>query len=410
MFFVSALAVGLLASCSNDEVVQPTSEGNGNVAENGLVPVKLAMKQPMNVVTRGMGMGTIGGLEGDEANNVWRGETLYFNMYMKTNANDEAVLEHSAWMNLQDGVDEATPVENFANEPIQVFSNTERGDSAFIECEGKYYPQDKSRHEFFAYHIDDAATNQIESRPVINDEVDELGQPVLRKSVDFQIDGSQDLMVGQALNDWSESTYSQNSARAGVVPSITMQHLLTRFTFEVVAGDETAEGLEVRKISLLSHDTGRMLIAWHPDAAPIDDLQKIIWDEEAEPVELDLKEREVIEGEPQYLQPLKEMTPVTLGWNAELDVPADTIPVGEALMVEPGEPEYTVYVVTKQMMDDGTENIYRSEGKIRISAGDARPGTSYKVTVKLYGLAKIELSTTLTAWAEGEDITVDTAE
>lgn len=410
MFFVSALAVGLLAACSNDDVVSSAPEGN--VPETGLMPVKLAMGQPMNIVTRGIG--TVGDMASDAVHNVWHGETLYINMYMKTTAEGEATLVHSWWENAADisDIDDPEDILNYANEPVVMNPSAERGDSCFIESEGKYYPNDASRHEFFAYHIDDAATNLDENeKPVINDEMGEGGLPVLRKSVDFTINGSQDLMVGQATNDVSEETYSQKSARDGIVPRITMQHLLTRFQFKVVAGDETADGLEVLQVSVVSRSTGRMLIAWHPDVAPAPGESKIIWDEEVALDTLDLKQRPTDEeGQPQYLAPLEDMDPVTLTWNAEPDAEQDSIPVGEALMVQPDQTEYTVRVITKQTMDDGKVNIYPAKGTIRIPTGAARPGTSYMVTVALYGLQEIKISTVLTGWEKGDDIFVDTGE
>lgn len=412
MFFASALAVGLLAACSNEDVV--TSVPDGGTAEAGLVPVELAMKAPVSIVTRGMG--TVGGLVSDAENNIWRGETLYFNMYMKKTALGRDTLGTSYWVNV-DEMGTEVPVYNFNNEPIAISSDELAEDPTVAVVKGtgaKYYPQDGTRHDFFAYRIDDSAVETDDlGRPVIHDEVDAEGVRILQKSVKFVIDGSQDLMVGQADPDLTEDAYSAKSARAGVVPQIKMEHLLTRFTFEVVAGDKTADGLQVQKVSVVSKNTGRMIMAWNPNQAPDMD-GKIIWDADAEPVDLVLKQRPALEGgEPVYLQPLEDMAPVNLGWNPEPDAVQEVVPVGEALMVAPMESEYLVHITTKQQIEDGTTNTYVSEGKIKITADGqpsvARPGTSYKVTVKLYGLSKIELTTKLTGWASGEDINVDTA-
>lgn len=413
MFFVSALAVGLLSACSNDDVAVAPSAPEGLDVETGLVPVELSMRSPMSIVTRGMG--TVGGVGEGNANNIWRGETLYFNMYMKATASGTDTLGVSYWENGIEGVNDPVRVANFDNEPIAITTSMV-GENAIVQGVGpKYYPADASRHDFFAYHIDDAAVETEETSfgpcPVLNTEYDEEGDSLARKSVKFRIDGSQDLMVGRANSDATADCFSAKSARDGVpTPVIDMRHLLTRFSFEVVAGDKTAAGLEVQEIAVVSRCSGRMLVVWHPSQAPASDLEKIIWDETVDT--LFLMQRPVNEeGATEYLQKLDSIDAVTLTWNDELDIAEDTIPVGEALMVEPNKPEYVVLVKTKQELEGGSTNIFWSTGIIRFAdEGNAMPGTSYKVLVKLYGLYGIELETSLTSWYEGEDITVDTAE
>lgn len=412
MFFVSALAVGLLSACSNDDVAVAPSVPEGPVAETGLVPVELSMRSPMSIVTRGMG--TVGGVGEGDANNIWRGETLYFNMYMKETKSGTDTLGVSFWENGIEGANDPIRVANFDNEPIAITTSIV-GENAIVQGVGpKYYPADASRHDFFAYRIDDAAVETAETAfglcPVLNTEYNEEGDS-LQKSVKFRIDGSQDLMVGRANSDATADCFSAKSAREGVpTPVIDMRHLLTRFSFEVVAGDETADGLEVQEIAVVSRCSGRMLVVWHPSQAPASDLEKIIWDETVDT--LVLMQRPVNEeGAPEYLQKLVPIDAVTLTWNDELDLAEDTIPVGEALMVEPNKPKYEVRVKTKQILEGGGTNIYWSAGTIEFAdEGNAMPGTSYKVLVKLYGLYGIELETSLTSWYEGEDITVDTAE
>ncbi len=414
MFFASALVMGLLSACSSDDAV--TQGSAGTTIPKGLVPIELAMKNPVSIVTRGMG--TVGGLATDVDNNLWRGEELYFNMYMKKDTEGNDVLVTTTWKNKNDLGDELD-VANFDNEPINVFSSSESEDNTIANVSWttpKYYPMEAgSRHDFFAYRIDDAASELGEDgKPVINDEMSVEGETLLQKSVNFVIDGSQDLMVGQANPNQTEDSYSAKSARAGVVPQINMEHLLTRFTFEVVAGDDTADGLEVREISVTSKTTGRMIMAWNPNQAPDTD-GKLIWDEEVPEADLVLKQRPVSEDSlPKYNVALETMTPETLEWNDEPGAMQTTIPMGEALMVAPLQSEYTVNITTAQQVDGGETNIYVNKGKIRImtegTPSVAYPGTSYKVTVKLYGLSKIELTTKLTGWTIGEDIEVDTVE
>ncbi len=161
MFFVSALAVGLLSACSNDDVAVAPSAPEGLDVETGLVPVELSMRSPMSIVTRGMG--TVGGVGEGNANNIWRGETLYFNMYMKANASGTDTLGVSYWENGIEGVNNPVRVANFDNEPIAITTSMV-GENAIVQGVGpKYYPADASRHDFFAYHIDDAAVETAET-------------------------------------------------------------------------------------------------------------------------------------------------------------------------------------------------------------------------------------------------------
>ena len=417
-FFASALVMGLLSACSNDDAV-PSGAGSGST-DNGLMPIELNMKTPVSIVTRGMG--TVGGMVDDAANNIWRGETLYFNMYMKKNKDGKDVLEVSTWPNVNEsGV--RKDVANFDNEPIRITSAKDAEDPTVAKVQwpdSKYYAPDASRHDFFAYRIDDATVDlDAQNRPVISNEVGASGEILLQKSVNFEIDGSQDLMVGQADPQASPDAYSAKSARAGLIPQIKMEHLLTRFTFEVKAGDESADGLEVKKIAVVSKSKGRMIVAWHPNSNP-GTAGKIVWDENIEPVEMVLKQRPSAGGNPQYPTELEDMTPVTLAWDADKDANGQVvIPVGEALMVAPYSEEYKVHVTTSQPLDGGRTNTFVSEGTISIvertsdfeqpTKAAALPGTSYKVTVKLYGLSKIELETKLTGWVSGENIEVDTA-
>ena len=71
LFFATALVagMGMLASCSNDDVVA-VNGGAPGIAENGLVPVELGISGP-SVSVQKRGIGTVGDIDG-QAGNVWK--------------------------------------------------------------------------------------------------------------------------------------------------------------------------------------------------------------------------------------------------------------------------------------------------------------------------------------------------
>ena len=89
-------------------------------------------------------------------------------------------------------------------------------------------------------------------------------------------------------------------------------------------------------------------------------------------------------------------------------------PVGHCLMVAPGEKEYEMEITLKQTFktdDDSTNPVGKTTITRKITIPEeatAAEGTSYNVKVKVYGMEKIEVEASLTAWKEGGDIEVDT--
>lgn len=400
LFFASALALGALCSCSNDDVVAPAAD-NGVGEETGLVPVQLTLNKP-SVVASVRGIGTVGGV--DVATNKWNGEQLYVFMMSKKDKDGNPAFEKSTWhyKDAESGAEENRI--NFYNAPLTAPVDTDKGDlysttvAAYDRLEPKFYPMDISLHDFFAYHIDDAAAVS-DGTPTIDDTTDPT-----KITVDFKIDGSQDLMAGKAIPSADVAAvsgadvakaYSAQSARAGVIPNIQMKHLLSRFTFEVQGGDDSANGLVVNKIEVKSKATGKMVVAYSSDLLAESEEallpEDLISFDENEPVNLELKQRPAEGGQ------LESITPLTLSVTGGVGT---LEPVGEALMVAPGETEYAVSITTTQQTGD-LSNTFVHEGTINIPGGPAIAGTSYKVAITLFGASEIKVQTSLDAWIDG---------
>ncbi len=383
--FAALLAMGALSSCSNEtENVAPEQSQNAE----GRQPILLGVGNPNPVaVTRGTG--TVGDV-GEELS-VWNGEELYMLMVKKNTMDLEYAVES------EDGVIFTNIFGNEAmNAPVGVNAGYMTLKPGVVT---KYYPI-SGFFDFFAYHVDDAKAGEI-------DETD-----TQKWMLPFIIDGSQDLMVGKAeLTDEQKEQmvaeglaedefYGAKSARHGIVPSITFKHLLTRLKFTVKAGDDKAKGegieenaVRVASIDIESKTTGKMVVAYKGTVA---EENLIEWTNE-DKSRLTLKSRAGA-----ALSDLADMEEVSL-----FDATEEGIPAGEALLVAPEE-EYMMNIILKQRaVGTDAETTLTFKVPVKTTSGlGFKAGSSYNVNVTLYGMQRIDVNAVLTAWTEGEEISV----
>lgn len=334
----SYLALGLVAavamsSCSNDE---PLVNGNGNQSDltKGLQPVVLSMtttSADVNVGTRGTG--TVGSTDAEKNN--WQYEDIYVLM----TSSDTTSLEAEDFT--VDGVKQAegwgfTSVRGKGPFLLQQFNGTfwarpyvksedngaktwgldyridenEWWDGAAID---KFYPM-TGKSNFFAFYVDDACSTVIQNpyagtEGAPNVQAFTHDHPVYAKdsekgvmTIDFAIDGSQDLMFGTTnnINETYQSLgFSAQSARAGIIPSITMDHLLSRLVFNVIKGAESTDMVQLDKIEVLSESTGTMVVAYKDKANYVDQDGKpaniLAWTKDQKKVSFELKEKKPAE-------------------------------------------------------------------------------------------------------------------
>lgn len=110
---------------------------------------------------------------------------------------------------------------------------------------------------------------------------------------------------------------------------------------------------------------------------------------------------------------LKDLDPTALTWNVEEDK-ADVLPIGEALLVAPGEKAYTLTIdlkqnVLKQLGAEKEEMQLQQTSTLKLKNPDMEfeAGKSYEVTITVYGLEKIEVTATLQPWDKGDSIDID---
>lgn len=430
----SYFAIGMIAlalgSCSNDSIEGPNG---GNETADGREVIKLGLASSRADVSvesgarNTRGGGSVGST--DEAQNKWCYEDLYVLM-TTTNPDgletpdvaDGAVnwgftsFKGALLKEQFDGSFISRPAEAAVTAAIDYKQGTNKAD--------KYYPINKNvTSNFFVFHVDDAFTGaETEGAvPAITTSDDKTAM-----TVDFTIDGSQDLMVGMADNNGEG--YSCATARAGVVPEITMNHLLTRFTFMVKNGNTltpaNCAGVKVKAIRVLSKTEGTMTVAYNGETP----AEYITWTEDPanageyvySPLTL---QRKKIEGDADYFAAsLEAGKPSLIAFDETEGVYTMTedlkpVAVGDALLVSPGDAEYKMEVdleYTVEYMDPmnpdvastGTESVTLPLDLALQNGSAFLAGSSYNVVVTVYGLNEIYAEVTLSKWVDGGNIGV----
>lgn len=413
MFFFALAAAGMLTACSNED----TLGGNGeqNVSEQ---QIRLGVASS-KVQTRGTG--TVGGMTEDE--NKWAGQTLWVYMLQKGS------MELGYYKTPAEAAGAAVGTAVFDNKEFKApntAENTVSGLATTADGAIAYYPV-SGNYDFWGYRVDDAVTGTPDVKLVDDTDTEVEAAAATKRVVDITIDGSQDIMAGKAtpsaaevgkLGDYADNFYSAYAARKGVQPNITFNHLLTRFTFEVRAGSKATAGqgasgnteaVRVQGISVESLTDGKLTVAYKGETKKAADLLTFTGD--ASP--LTLKQR--ADATADHNDPLVDLVEVPLTWPADADATVgDVIPVGEALLVAPGQTEYPLTIALAQKVKKNTTAADKEdmdlEQKVTIKMDGTKtfePGKSYKVTITVYGLEEIEVTATLVPWADGGSIDID---
>lgn len=411
-------SLGLLASCSSDDDL--STGGNG---KDGLQQIKIGMGVQANVATRGTGtVGAVG-----EKENTWAKQTV--NVYMLNKGTldlakfgEDPIYENTVL---------TTPADNASGIATEL---DEHGVAQY-----KYYPTTKTAFDFWGYRLDDAndttATDQEGSATAAAIENNKFVPYISGDSllIGFKIDGTQDIMAGKAVPTEEEITkcggkdniYSAFAARRDVQPNIKFEHLLSRLNFQVLDGKKTEttdpdKAVQVTGITVKSKATGKLVIAYQGEATTFENVSdQLIVDNDADSEkdaallkELKVKQRESASSP--LTDNLVDLKPVTPKWNNGM---AMATQVGEALLAIPAD-KYEITINLKQKVqvkgDKGTpqegdfeekEYTYTADLKNTVNPEKGfEPGYSYNVTITVYGLSEIQITTTLTPWKDGGNI------
>ena len=411
-FLVMAMAAaGVLTACtSNDDL-------GGGVDSTDLQQIKLGVS---NATVSTRGTGTVGDLE--DGDNTWAGEYIWVSML------DKGTLKATEFKGVVDGVETTDQIfyNHLFKAPVGETSHEATSNTGKIG----YYPAN-GQSDFWGFRVDNAvngdATAQVS--PVLCDNNNaQVGNAdeATRLVLDVDIDGSQDIMAGKAelseenkealAGSRSDDFYSAYSARKGVQPNISFNHLLTRMTFKVKAGNKAAAGdgvadnaVTVKGVSIKSLHKGKLVVAYTEQGKPENVLT--FSDVEGEEGGKDLALKQRVGGKNTELQSLTE---VPLTWNVDEQV-GDELPIGEALLVAPGQQKYHLTLNLQQKVAnnvDGTTEVRTIPFEYDVQLGKNsvetfKAGNSYEILITVYGNERIEVTATLVPWKNGGKIDID---
>lgn len=251
------------------------------------------------------------------------------------------------------------------------------------------YPRNNDTYQFFGYIIDDAEVGQI-----VRDD-DSVVIPIT-------IDGAQDVMTAysdpmvtyNALgSEYTQEekeeilrySYSEYTAKNNVYPQLLFKHHLTKFKFDVIAGQrEDEEIIRITNIRIYSKNMADLTVA-HKNVGNVgisfvDGREGLL---------------ELREADRSPLDPKK--------YFVNTHVP-DTMQVGDALYVAP-QVQYEAEVA---VTEDVSKHPYINRIPLVTKEGKFDPGAVYLVTFSLYGMMDVRVDVDMLGWIDGGNIDIDT--
>lgn len=457
-FFIAALAIGMMSSCSNNEILEEVELPSlpDQVVDDGTtrMPIEMGISMPeASVSTRGTG--TVGDLA-NSANNQWNSQELGVLMFKKGTSqeakeildDDGTLLDPATAPAVLSGVTFLAPAA-VANPTSE--NNSNGGLIRMINEAGniqaKYYPM-TGAYDFYGYHIDDIELAQ--SALVATGSTAENNLSI--KLNGLVIDGTQDILAAKTKEvtadnykaaDWQSTnaalyptrSFSSWAARNNIQPILDFQHVLTRLTFTIeagspeaaenyydnnwvensaeIGGETTSTAVEIYKIEVLD-----VVNTMNLDITELE----VIADAEAPLDTFQLKSVNVQSTEtPKALGELVAEAPkayATDASNYDENYP-QTTRIGESMMIYPGVTAVNMNIYLRQWVVD-TEDPVTGDPltyKQKMTALPATAtltnnaayaaGTSYNINIKVYGFQRIEVYAALTGWVDGDDVNVD---
>ena len=377
-----------MAACSKNDNVDPQGNGGNTVIDdNSPVAVELGVRGiDLDVNVSSKAQGSV---------DAWdASQTLYVYAIDRSDA-------QFANTPLIDNISASSPATGAQNNVLNLVQPASAGQYA-----GEYfYFQGSTVYDFYGYYVDDA----VEGTPTPSRTDGTITLPIT-------ITGAQDIMLAkadpavdiEASTDpnkgqvTSETAYSAFAARRGIQPTLEFQHQLARFTFNIVPGSASGDLVTVTAIELQSNTTGTLQIAPAVEAGQPTILSQ---------------------ATPAYLSLANETSGAN---NLPYNVPEytgadqDPIKVGESLMVMPGQTSYNLRVSMTQDGNGDTDlpvnaletviaatNVDTNDDGAVDGVATFEAGKTYEITIKVYGMERIEVSATLKAWEDGGSVVID---
>lgn len=383
IFFFAIATLGMMVGCQKTEIDNTQKP----IDDSERVAVQFGIDAPSLTVTRTKGAGAV---------EEWKSQELYILGYEKS-ATDYSLT--AATTLIPNIMTEAPATSNEGAISVKHPDGDKNAAGESIKDEPYFYADTKV-YDFYGYYVDDAADPATEL--TANTAV----------TIDVEIDGTQDIMVAKADAEKdiefcteeagrkisANNAYSAYAARRGVHPTLTFEHMLTRFNFYVVAGAESGTEVNVTNITLDSYTNATLTVA------PTPGLEA---DETVEKEDLVLAGI-ATEGQTPYASvDYKYVTSEILENNYGA--------IGKSIMAIAGETSHNIVLKTvfnngyKQDIEplDITLNAYDIQTKDNKPVEKFEAGYQYDIILTVYGPEEVEITAVLSDWKEGGNTTID---
>lgn len=391
-FFFAIAALGMMAGCQKQEI----NDVQKPVDDSDRVAVQFNIDAPSLTIAKTKGAGPV---------EAWANQDLYVLGYKRTTTSFELTNA------LIPNVKTSAPASGKENE-IDV---VRPADDAVAPGEPYYYADGKDAvYDFYGYYVDDAAGANT------------LTAEATGASIALTINGTQDVMAAKADPVYdiefcenengrkipSTTAYSAYAARRGVHPTLTFNHMLTRFNFHVVAGAESAKNIVVESISLDSYDDVVLTVA------PVPALAKAANETAKAVFTLDgVNANAPYTPYPYAAEQSVQDAVKAAGFEydtADL-LEDDKAKAGKSIMAVAGETSHKITLRTvlsgKQTVIPPLDltleasSIVDKDGKNTLTAFQA--GYQYDVILTVYGPEEVKITAVLSDWKEGGSSVID---
>lgn len=380
--FTFVAAATMLAACAKETPQVPANDFYAPAENGGQVAVLFNSNVTASVQTKAQG-----GVD------AWNGKQ---NLYIYGFQRVKGGIDYSV-VPFINNVLAVSPVEGAADNVLAVIDKADNKPFYYV---GNY------TYDFYGYYVDDFDVEPVaDASGVRVPLVLTGGEDIMLAKADPVADVAKARSNGTFTGDntWNDQyAYSAYAARRGVQPSLVFKHQLVRFTFQITSGSEfeddnrlTVTGLSVnaRNVAdLCVAGTATGLVNIQPETAALE-LKSFV-----DGAVTDLEE---------YVVP-----------NASEVVADGSNVLGESLMVIPNSApvvgESDKYSMVLSMVQDGKSIDYPVDIKFSDVTGSVEgqtqftAGYSYRITIKVYGLEKVEVSAELEPWMPGGDVEIDT--